>query len=66
MYGDTFLGQPAAYWRELLERLDSLVVNPREATELLAEVAILRGKVSYYENRIQQMASLAGLLNKSQ
>lgn len=47
---DKFLGHTIEYWIELDKKAEDLgVVN------WLAEIAELRGKVSYYESRIEEM-----------
>ena len=46
-----FMGKPIGYWLELQERAEEL-----GAVDLLAEVAELRAKISYYESRIRQMS----------
>lgn len=47
-----FLGKPLPYWLELKKRADEL-----DASDLLAEVVELRGKLSFYESRIREMAT---------
>ena len=55
---DLYLGQPAAYWLELQRRmLDA--PDALERVALLNEVVALRGKLSFYESRIGQMAQEA-------
>jgi hypothetical protein len=55
-----FLGKPVDYWIDLKAKADSLD-DKNIVEDLLKEVRELRGKVSFYESRIQQMA---GLMNK--
>ena len=64
MYGDTFFSHPVEYWKELQARFDTAHARPLEVAELLQEVALMRGKISYYEDRIRQMAEIANLLKK--
>lgn len=52
----TYLGRPMKYWAELQQRFEGQ--SGLEAAELLLEVAELRGKVSFYESRIKQMAEV--------
>jgi hypothetical protein len=47
---DLFLGEPVAYWVELKASAEKL-----NATELLKSNALLRAKVSYYEDAIHKM-----------
>lgn len=47
-----FMGQPISFWRELKYKSDMLNV-----TEILRENALLRAKVSYYEDMINKMNS---------
>lgn len=47
---DEFLGHPIKYWVELeRKQLQS------GTSDLIQEIADLRGKVSFYESRIKQM-----------
>mgnify|MGYP001573552995 CR=1 FL=1 len=62
MYGDTFFGRPIEYWTELQARFDKAQAQPLEVADLLQEVALMRGKISYYEDCIKQMAKIANLL----
>lgn len=54
-----FLGHTAEYWI-MLEK----AANDRDpnVNELLVEVLQLRGKISFYEARIKQMADVMGHL----
>jgi hypothetical protein len=45
-----FLGEPVDYWMELQRHAEDLQV-----TKLLAEIASLRARVSFYEARIAEM-----------
>ena len=56
---DTFLGRPVKYWCELQIKFDKEHARPLETADLLEEIALLRAKVSYYEDRIRQMAAFA-------
>lgn len=47
---EKFLGHDIAYWLELQERVDTLGV-----ANYLQEIADLRGKVSFYESRINEL-----------
>jgi hypothetical protein len=51
-----FLGHPVDYWMELDRRFTEDGAPDRSA--LLQEVVDLRGKVAFYESRIEQMATL--------
>lgn len=51
---DKFLGHDIKYWIELEKRAEELAV-----TDFIKEIADLRGKVSFYEDRIIQMVELA-------
>jgi hypothetical protein len=53
----TFMGRPCSYWRELQERFDKEHARPFETANLLQEIAKLRGRLGFYENRIEQMAA---------
>jgi hypothetical protein len=59
MGGDTFMGRPVSYWTELQRRFDTLHARPAEMGDLLEEIAILRGKLSFYESRIEEMTTVA-------
>ena len=48
-----FLGKPFGYWIEVSKRIDSLNVS-----DFIKEIADLRGKVSFYEERVRQMNEL--------
>lgn len=50
MNQDLFLGHPISYWLELQKRADKL-----DVVDLLDEIAELRGKVSFYESRFDQI-----------
>jgi hypothetical protein len=50
---DTFLGHTMEYWLELQKKAEELAV-----TDYIEEIAKLRGKVSFYESRIQQMVEM--------
>lgn len=50
------MGHSLAYWAELQSRFEK--ESALAATDLLQEVVTLRGKVAFYESRIEQMASL--------
>ena len=52
---DSVLGHPIQFWLEL-ER--SFANSQVFAVDLLEEVVMLRGRVSYYEDRIRQMHSV--------
>lgn len=54
-----FLGHTAEYWL-LLEKAAS--ERDPNVNELLVEVLQLRGKISFYEARIKQMADVMGHL----
>ncbi len=45
-----FLGKPFSYWIKLNDE-----ILEKGTDELLQEVIVLRGKVSYYESRIKEM-----------
>ena len=47
---DTFLGHTIQYWIELQKKARQLNV-----VKLLEEIAELRGKVSFYESRLDEM-----------
>lgn len=46
-----FLGKPPAYWLELEKQAKALHYD-----RLIAEIALLRAKVSFYESRIEEMS----------
>lgn len=50
-----FLGKSPAYWLELQLRLENDCKF--NAGDMLGEIVELRGKLSFYESRISQMAS---------
>lgn len=52
MVEDCFMGQPISFWMELKYKSDMLNV-----TDILRENALLRAKVSYYEDMINKMNS---------
>lgn len=54
-YLGTFYGHTTEYWLELQSRADA---TPGFSRDLLEEVCILRGKVSFYEARIEQMSAV--------
>lgn len=56
MESATFLGHSADYWMDLERRFLEVQENPR-CGELLEEIVKLRGKISFYESRIAEMAS---------
>lgn len=47
---DTFLGHTPQYWLELERKAREL-----DAVDYIDEIATLRGKVSFYEDRITKM-----------
>ena len=47
---DTFLGHTVKYWLELEKKARKL-----DVVKLIEEIAELRGKVSFYESRIDEM-----------
>jgi len=51
--GMTILGKTIEYWSELQSHVG------KTEEELLSEIAGLRAKVSFYEDRIKQMARFA-------
>lgn len=51
-----FMGHDLKYWSELERRFNAGAGPDGEA--LLKEVIELRGKVSFYESRIKQMAAM--------
>ena len=55
-----YLGRESEYWITLQERADSLdvVKHIKEISDLISENGKLRGKVSFYEDRIEQMVEL--------
>ena len=54
----TFLGHPVPYWLELERRLSDAGGDLR-ASELIEEIAALKGKLAFYESRIAEMAQIA-------
>ncbi len=52
-----FLGHEIKYWIELDSHAQELHVD-----KLIEEIAILRAKVSFYEDRIDQLAHFKGLI----
>lgn len=50
------MGHPISYWAELARRFE-MEAGPT-APALLHEIVELRGKVAFYESRIEQMATL--------
>jgi len=57
--GMIFLGKPMTYWMELDKE-----VTIRGVTELYREIASLRAKVSFYESRLDEIASFRGAFGK--
>lgn len=55
-YITSFMGHPPAYWHELQARLESS--GGIKATEMFEEIVMLRGKLSFHESRIAEMARL--------
>lgn len=51
-----FMDKPVEYWLEIERRLNENATL--DAQKLLGEVVQLRGKISYYEARIAEMATL--------
>jgi len=51
--GDLILGHSFEYWMTLQQRAEELKV-----VDLIEEIAKLRGKLQFYESRIEQMESL--------
>jgi len=52
---DLFLGNPMNYWIELQRRVELGAADALEKKVLIQEIADLRGKVSFYESRIDQI-----------
>lgn len=52
----SILGHPPQYWFELERRFEAVAIP--NGVGLLTEIVELRGKVSFYESRIKQMAAL--------
>lgn len=46
----TFLGKDTAYWMELQQRAEELKVD-----KLIEEISMLRGKISFYESRLDEL-----------
>ena len=55
------LGHDIPYWTELQRRLEEGVPN---GSALLEEIVMLRGRLTFYESRIQQMAEVMGMGKK--
>lgn len=55
---DLFMGEKLNFWIELKRHSKSL-----NADKLLREIAELRSKVSYYEERIDEMSNFKQLIN---
>ena len=53
----TYFGRPAAYWQELQARFEKLHARPAETADLLQEIGELRGRLSYYESRVRELAT---------
>lgn len=49
------MGKPYAYWLELEQRAEQLNTSSTSVPKLFQEIAELRGKVSFYENRVREM-----------
>lgn len=47
---DTYLGETAQTWLELKKRAEKL-----DVLDLVREIGMLRGKVSFYESRLDDM-----------
>ena len=52
-----FCGHPFSYWLELERRFKN--GYPLSQSRLIEEIADLRGRVSFYEDRIKEMAQVA-------
>ena len=50
---DLFMGETPKFWLELKAKAEVL-----DVTDYIAEIAELRGIISFYEKRIQQMHDL--------
>ncbi len=50
-----FMGHPMLYWIELQRRMNSLPDSLRSSA-LLQEVVDLRGLLSFYESRVEEMS----------
>jgi len=57
---DTFLGKPIKYWFELQRNAEKLYV-----VDYIAEIAELRAKVNFYEDRIEQINKFKEHLSQS-
>lgn len=55
---DYLLGQTTEFWMKLRDRFEK--EEGPDAVALLEENVALRGKVSFYESRIAQMAAIMG------
>lgn len=51
-----YMGYPVSQWRALQDRFEHRDDFP-QVMKLLGEILQLRGKVSYYESRIKELAS---------
>lgn len=47
-----FLGHPIEYWSALQDKASNL-----DVVDLIAEIATLRSKISFYEKRISELAN---------
>lgn len=50
---DRFLGHEIKYWLELQKMAEEI-----NATDFIQEIVELKGKISFYESRIEQMSHL--------
>lgn len=54
-----FLGEPIEFWKELKNRFEK--IDPEtsiQRSNLLDEIVNLKGKISFYESRIQEMINV--------
>jgi len=53
-------GKPLKYWLELEYRAKENTANWMRTENLIIEIATLRAKVSFYEDRLEQMVEFKG------
>lgn len=58
MMPEYLLGQTVEFWMKLRDRFEK--EEGPNASAMLEEIVMLRGKIAFYESRIAQMAAIMG------